>query len=262
MDAGDMYHDEEDIEEWRKSKKLNKNMNETLEKKAIVKGKKEAGARTYYGKVVIVGPSGSGKTYLSKTADKATTGLINIEQKPLSYKAEPFAFEGRPKNWTGFMKCITDYGANPDVHRIIIDSQSAAFSKLNNEMGKSYSGWDVPKNYNKQVYEYLELIKNMNKDVIIIAHDEMLKIDDGTKQRRIAVHNKEYEGKIEREYSLVLYTGTELKDEKPRYFLKTFEPDTSAKCPEGMFPDKNGDNLLEIPNSAQYIFDALEKYYS
>jgi AAA domain len=41
MDAGDMYHDEEDIEEWRKSKKLNKNMTETIEKKAIVKGKEK-----------------------------------------------------------------------------------------------------------------------------------------------------------------------------------------------------------------------------
>ena len=237
-------------------------MAETIEKKATVKGKAMGKERTYYGKVVIVGPSGSGKTYLSKTADKTTTGLINIEQKPLSYKAEPFLFEGKPKSWAGFIKCLTDYGNNPEIQRIIIDSQSAAFSKLNNEMGKSFVGWDIPKNYNKQVYEYLELVKNINKDIIIVAHDELVKIDDGTKQRRIAVHNKEYEGKIEREYSLVLFTGTRIVDDEPQYFLKTFEPDTSAKTPEGMFVNKDGKNLLEIPNDAAYIFSSLENYYS
>lgn len=219
--------------------------------------------RTYYGKIAIVGPSGTGKTYLSKTADRETTGFINVEQKPLSYKAELFKFEGRPKTWTAFMKNLKDYGENKDVERIIIDSQSAAFSKLNNEMGKQFSGWDVPKNYNKQVFEYLELLKAIEKDIIVFSHDELTKIEDGTKQRRIAVHNKEYEGKIEREYTNVLFTGTRLTSaDKPEYFLKTFEPDTSTKVAEGLFPDKNGNNLLEIPNDAKYIFDALEKYYS
>lgn len=219
--------------------------------------------RTSYGKVAIVGPSGQGKTYLSKTADRKTTGFINVEQKPMSYKAEAFKFEGRPKTWAGFMKCLKDYGENPEVKRIIIDSQSAAFSKLNNEMGKAFSGWDIPKNYNKQVYEYLELLKGIEKDILILSHDELTKIEDGTKQRRMSVHNKEYEGKIEREYTNVLFTGTRLStNDRPEYFLKTFEPDTSTKVAEGLFPDKAGDNLLEIPNDAKYIFDALEIYYS
>lgn len=219
--------------------------------------------RTYYGKIAVVGPSGQGKTFLSKSADKATTGLINIEQKPLSYKSEPFKFEGKPKTWAAFMKNLRDYGENSEVKRIIIDSQSAAFSKLNNEMGKQFAGWDVPKNYNKQVYEYLELLKNIEKDIIILSHDELTKIEDGTKQRRMTVHNKEYEGKIEREYTNVLFTGTRMgKNDRPEYFLKTFEPDTSTKVAEGLFPGKDGENLLEIPNDAKYIFDALEIYYS
>lgn len=223
---------------------------------------KQQRKRTYYNKVAIVGPSGTGKTYLSKTADKKTTGYINVEHKPLSYKTEPFTFEGRPKSWSGFLKCLKDFGENLEIKYIIVDSQSAAFSKLNNEMGKTFTGWDVPKNYNKQVYEYLELLRNIDKDIIIISHDELTKIEDGTKQRRMTVHNKEYEGKIEREYTNVLFTGTRLDDEKPEFFLKTFEPDTSAKVAEGLFPDKDGNNLLEIPNDAAYIFEASEKYYS
>jgi hypothetical protein len=223
---------------------------------------KKTRQRTAFNKVAIVGPSGTGKTYLSKTADRETTGYINIEQKPLSYKAPPFKFEGKPKNWSGFMKCLKDYGENPEILRIIIDSQSAAFSKLNNEMGKTYSGWDIPKGYNRQVYEYLELLKNIDKDIIIISHDELTKIEDGTKQRRMHVHFKEYEGKMEREYTNVLFAGTRIDDDKPEFFLKTFEPDTSAKVAEGLFRNGKGENLLEIPNDAKYIFDASEAYYS
>lgn len=218
--------------------------------------------RIYYAKVAIVGPSGSGKSYIGKSADRVTTGYINIENQPLPYKAVPFKYEGRPKTWAGFMKNLKDYGENPEIERIIIDSQSMAFDKLNSEMGKNFSGWDVPKNYNKQVYEYLELMKSIEKDMIILAHDELVKIDDGTKQRRMTVHNKEYEGKIEKHYTIVLYTGTRIKDNKPQHFLKTFEVDTSAKTPQGLFPGKDGNTLIEIPNDADFIFKGLEDYYS
>ena len=45
-------------------------------------------------------------------------------------------------------------------------------------------------------------------------------------------------------------------------YLEKRAEDTSSKVPESLFPDKNGDNLLEIPNDAAYIFKALEEYYS
>lgn len=218
--------------------------------------------RTFYAKVAIVGPTGSGKSYLSKTADKQTTGLINAELKPLPYKTEPFRFSGSPKTWAGFMKNLEDYGNNPEIKRIIIDSQSMAFETLNNEMGSKYVNWDIPKNYNKEVYKYLALMKSIEKDIIILAHDELVKLDDMSKQRRMTVHNKEYEGKIERQYTVVLYTGTRLEKGRPTYFLNTFEEGTSTKTPEGLFPDKNGDNLMEIPNDAAYIFNCVERYYS
>lgn len=219
-------------------------------------------SRVYYAKVAIVGPTGTGKSYLSKTANKATTGYINAELKPLPYKTEPFKFMGNPKTWAGFMKNLEDFGANPDIRQIIIDSQSMAFDRLNNEMQKKFVNWDVPKNYNKAVYDYLELLKGIEKDIVVLAHDEAVRLDDGTKERRMTVHNKEYEGKIERHFTVVLYTATRLEKDTPKFFLKTFEPGTSSKTPEGLFPDKDGKNLLEIPNDAGYILKAIEGYYS
>ena len=104
-------------------------------------------------------------------------------------------------------------------------------------------------------------MKAINKDIIVLSHDESI-IVDGYKQKRAKVHGKEFEGRLEAHYTIVLFGGKKLEDNKPRYFLKTFEEDTSSKVPESMFPGKDGSNFLEIPNDAKYIFDSLEKYYS
>lgn len=218
--------------------------------------------RTNFAKVAIIGPTGSGKSYIGKTADKQTTGYINSELQPLPYKTEAFKHLGMPKTWDGFMKNLQAYADSAEIERIIIDSQTLALQRLNHECRTKYTNWDVAKNYNRSVYAYLELLKAIEKDVIIFSHDEFVKIDDGSKQKRMVVHNKEYEGKLEEHFVVALYTGTRIVDKKPQFFLKTFEPDTSAKCPEGLFPDGKGGNLLEIPNDAKYIFDALETYYS
>lgn len=218
--------------------------------------------RTFYGKVAIVGPTGTGKSYITKTVDKNSTGYINSELQPLPYKAEQFKFTGTPKSWAGFIKNLTDYGSNPEIKTIIIDSQTMAFNQLNSEMQTTYTGWDIAKNYNREVTKYLKLLREIEKDVLVFSHDELVKVDDGTKQRRMKVHNKEFEGKIEEYFTIVLYTGTRLANSKPSYFLRTFWEDSSAKTPFGLFPDKNGENILEIPNDGQYIFSALENYYT
>ena len=219
--------------------------------------------RSFWGKLAIVGPTGAGKSYLSKTADRDTTGYINMERKPLPYKeGGPFKFMGMPKNWASFKANLEKYGADPEIKQIIIDSQTMAFNTLNKEMAQNFTGFDVYKNYNRQVYEYIEILKNIEKDVIVFSHDEWLKVEGEGKKRMMSVHGKEFEGKIEQHFTIVLYTGTRMKDGKPQYFLKTFEQDTSTKVPEGMFPDKNGNNHLEIPNDGKYIFDCMSEYYS
>jgi AAA domain len=213
--------------------------------------------RTFYAKVAVVGESGTGKSYLSKTANRETTGYINVERQPLPYKLPPFKFQGQPKTWAGFMKNLNDYIANPAISQIIVDSQSMAFDLLNKEMKKNFTNWDIAKNYNTQVGEYLDVIKEAQKDIIILSHAELVKIDDGSKKYRMVVHNKEYEGKIERHYTIVLFSGTRIADSKPQFFLKTFEVDTSTKVPEGLFADN-----LEIPNDAAFIFNTAKEYYS
>lgn len=216
--------------------------------------------RVDYGKVLIVSPSGYGKTFTAKTADSDVTGFINSELKPLSFKGT-FKWHGKPKTWGSFLKNIEDYAANDDIKNIIIDSQSAALENLHSEMKNNFKGYDIYSNYNTQVKKYFDLIKLIKKDVIVLSHDETL-MQEGYKQKKAKVHGKEYEGRVEAQFTVVLFGGKRLEDKVPKYFLRTFEEDTSAKAPQGLFEDAYGEALLEIPNDAKLIFNSLESYYS
>jgi len=217
---------------------------------------KEQVKRQYFAKIAIVGQSGTGKSYLSKTANRDTTGYINFERKPLPYKAQPFKHEGKPSTWAGFRKNFKDYVENSEITTIIIDSFTMALNTLIKEMGSRYSGFDIYKFYNKEVYEFLEELRSAEKDVIVLSHDELTKTDGGEREKRMSTHGKEFDGKLEQHFTIVLYSCTRYKDNKPFYFLKTFEPYTSAKSPEGLF-----DNI-EIENDADYILQSINKYYS
>lgn len=217
---------------------------------------KEKKQRQYYAKVAIVGQSGTGKSYLSKNADRQSVGFINFERKPTPYKAAPFKFEGRPSTWAGFRKNFKDYSENPEISVIFLDSLTFALNTLIKEMSNRYTGFDVYKYYNKEVYEFLEDLRNAEKDVIVLAHDELTRTENGEKEKRIATHGREFDGKIEQHFTIVLYSGTKYKDNKPEWFLKTFEPGTSAKSPEGLFP------TIEFPNDLNVILTKVEDYYT
>ena len=227
--------------------------------------------RTFYGKVGIIGPTGSGKSYLTKTCDENITGYINMERKPLPYQDKVFNAMAMPKTWSAYKLALTDYGglgAEPSkfkhLTQIVVDSQTMAFNTLMKEMAQNFSGFDVFKQYNRQVYEYLELLKSIEKDIIVFSHDEWLKVEGEGKKRMMAVHGKEFEGKIEQHFTTVLFTGSRMKDGKPSYFLKTYEQETSTKTPERQFPNPkdNNNNFLEFPNDGQYIFDCIKTYYT
>ena len=213
-----------------------------------------------FGKVLILSQSGNGKTFLSKTADFERTGFINCSRKPLPFKGN-FTNHGRPKTWAGFIKNFSDYAANPVIDNIIIDDITMTFDNLLQECQANFKGFDVYSAYNKRIPEFLDLVRDTEKDIIVTGHDEILAVE-GYKQSRAKIHGKQFEGIVERYFTTVLYAEKKMKDGKPTYQLKTFEENTSAKCPEGLFSNEKGETRLTIPNSAEYIFTELKKFYS
>lgn len=209
--------------------------------------------RDYY-KVLIVSQSGKGKTYSFRNMDENKTGFINAENKPLPF-IKNFAFHARPKAFAGVMAALDDYAKNPDIDVIVLDSLSAAFEMLAEEARKNYSGWDIWNHYNKKIGEFLKKVKDIEKEVFITAHYELLNIE-GETERRVKAKGKEWEGVIEKEFTIVLYAKDKYKGETPEYFFKLAAEGSSAKCPPGIF----GEGILQIENDSKKVLDKIQEF--
>jgi len=206
--------------------------------------------REYY-KIAIVGTPGSGKTYGARTLDPNSTGFINIENKPLPFKNN-FKYHARPQNSASVLAALQDYSNNPDITLIVIDSFSAFVEMLLAEARTSKRGFDVWNLYNEEIGKFLKLIKLAKKEVIITAHDETLNIE-GAPEKRVKVKGKEWEGLIEKEFTIVLYTEKKFVEKKPQYNLLLVGEGMSAKCP----PDIFGEDVMKIPNDYKEIHKAI-----
>lgn len=210
--------------------------------------------RDFY-KVLLIGASGKGKTYSFRNLNQQRTGFINAEDKPLPFKAN-FKFHAKPKKFDGMMKALDDYSANPEIDVIVIDSLSAAFETLVEEAREKFTNWDVWNYYNKKISELLKKIKGIKKEVIITAHYEVLNVE-GTTEKRVKAKGKEWEGVIEKEFTMVLYAEDKYKkDGIPEYSFRLMGEGLSAKCP----PDIFGVGVTHIPNDTQYIVDKILEF--
>jgi hypothetical protein len=209
--------------------------------------------RDYY-KVLLVSQSGKGKTYSFRNMNQDTTGFINVENKPLPFKNN-FKYHARPKKYAGVLKALEDYASNPDIEVIVIDSLSAVFEILIKEMRDNYSGWDVWGNYNKLIGEFLERIKNVQKEIFLTAHYEILN-SEGEPEKRVKVKGKEHEGTIEKEFTMVLYADSKFTRGVPEYNFRLAQEGTSAKCPPEIF----GPDIYSVPNDSKMVFDKIKEF--
>jgi hypothetical protein len=209
--------------------------------------------RDYY-KILIVGQPGKGKTYSFREMDKDKTGFINAESKPLPFEGA-FKFHAKPKKFSGAMKAIEDYSKNKDIQVIVVDSLSAIFDMLLEEMRNNFRGFDVWDNYNRSVTKLMNLIKAVDKEMIITAHYEIINIE-GEPEKRVKTKGKEWEGMIEREFTLVLYAESKFKDEKPEFFFRLVGEGMSTKCPPAIF----GPDVYRVPNNAKLVLDKAVEF--
>jgi len=207
-------------------------------------------------KVLLVGSSGKGKTYTFRNLDANKTGFINCENKPLPFKTA-FKNHIRPKTYIETYNALIELGKNPEVEYIVFDSFSAYTDSVLLEARKTKKGFEIWGMYNEEIGKILDLIKRVPKHVFVTAHYEILGIE-GNQEKRVKVKAKEWEGQIEKEFTVVLYADNKLNPttKKPDYFYHLFAEGTSAKCP----PDLMGDTL-QIPNDAKLMLDKIEEYY-
>lgn len=54
-----------------------------------------------------------------------------------------------------------------------------------------------------------------------------------------------------------MYAENKFDDKgRPQYYLSLVGENTSAKCPPGIF----GEEVIQVPNDAQYILESINKF--
>lgn len=215
---------------------------------------KSAVERDYY-KIFIVGSSGDGKTYSFRNMNPNTTYFINVENKPLPFKNN-LKYNIRCNNSQDVLTAIADAAKLPDVTCIVIDSFSAAVDLALQEARKTKKGFDVWQQYAEFISMFNTYVKRVQKEVFVTGHYEILNLE-GAPEKRIKVKGKEFEGFVEKDYTMVLYTDKRFHDgKKPEYSFILAAEGTSAKCP----PDIFGEDILKITNDSNFILDKVLEF--
>lgn len=210
--------------------------------------------RDYY-KILLVSPPGKGKTFSFRNMDPKTFGLINIENKPLPFKNN-LVHHVRPTSRVDAYNAMVDMAKNPEITVIGVDSFSAYLDIVLAEARQTQKGFDIWNFYNDQIAKFLELVKKVKKEVVLTAHYEIIGME-GSMEKRAKVKGKEWEGIIEKEFTIVLFGDNKFAENgKPEYFFKLVEEGTSAKCP----PDIFGPDVYKIPNDVKLIVDKIHEF--
>ena len=210
--------------------------------------------RDYY-KVLLVGQSGRGKTYSFRNMNPDTTGFINIEDKPLPFKNK-FKHHARPKTVAEVKTALKTFAEDTTITCIVIDSFSAYVDTLLSECRATKKGFDIWNLYNEEIGKFLIFVKSIEKEVFINAHYEILGIE-GNQEKRTKVKGKEWEGIIEKEFTIVLYADSKFNDKGvPEYFFNAVQEGASAKCP----PDLLGQGVVKIENDSNLIFNKIQEF--
>jgi hypothetical protein len=213
--------------------------------------------RSYY-KILLVGASGRGKTYSFRNMNKEKTLFINVENKPLPFKGN-FKYHVVPNTPSAVLQALVDGSKNPDIECIVVDSFSAYVDMLMAEARATKRGFDVFNYYNENIGKFNDYVKKVKKEVFVTGHYEIISDElGGSKERRLKVKGKEWEGVVEKDYTVVLFAESKPKENSrpEHYFTVVNDGTNSAKCP----PDLLGEDVLTITNDAQIIFNKIQEY--
>jgi hypothetical protein len=187
--------------------------------------------------------------------DPEKTGFINHEDKPLPFKNK-FKYHSRPKTIAETKLILKQYADNTEINTICFDSLSSYMDMLLAECRSTKKGFDIWMSYAEELSKFLSFVKSIQKEIFLTAHYEILGIE-GNPEKRVKSKGKEFEGMIERDFTMVLYADNKFNDKGlPDYFLYAVQEGTSAKCP----PDLLGKDVIKIENDCKVVFDKIIEF--
>lgn len=195
--------------------------------------------------ILIVGQSGSGK---SNSLEKLLTGprakevaVIDLERKgfPFLLDTSKLGYFAEPSDLSKADDAIRTVLANPAIKIVVYDSLSK-YLELVREVGKVIkTGWDIWNYYNDKLTKFMEDNKTSQKVIIATVLDEVLTVElpDGGRATRLRayVQGKQFEGKLEKEFLIVLHCAVRKEAGSIKHhFLPHTDGLTSAKAPQWM----------------------------
>jgi len=212
--------------------------------------------------ILIIGQSGVGKSTSLRNLDGGRTIVLNTERKRLPFPDKTFTRQFPINNYKlkqndseefDFMlkRALSADAEKTDA--IVIESFTALCEMIMASATKLYRGFDVFKWYADQVFEVLWQSKNSDKYVVFIAIDEGFDHLSGDIRRRCSLEGKKMEGKVEKEFTIVLYADMVSEGDGFKHIFRTNDPRFSSKSPMGMF------DPIE-PNDLNHIINKIKEY--
>lgn len=222
--------------------------------------------------ILIVGKSGSGKSTSLRNMNRDYTWIANLENKALPFQNPEFRHNyvipsdfRKAVDWGTIVKEFREvmYAAanSRECSCIVVES----FDKLDESMLEyqktTQTGWNVWDEHNKFILERLMEYKYWPIPIIWMGSDDVVEIETTDPNRPIRrsslnVLGRKWEGRVEREFEIVLHTHITVMNGKPQYWFKTNNVgECSAKTPMGMFPQ------LLIENDLDMVLARIQEYY-
>jgi hypothetical protein len=222
--------------------------------------------------ILIVGKSGSGKSSSLRNLDRNTTWILDLENKALPFRNAGFkhlytipADFKQANEWGTIIQQFRQFmlhAANSNECSCVVIESFRKWDEALIEYQKSTNtGFHIYNEHNKYVMERLNEFKYWPVPIIWLGLDDVVEIETVDPQRPMRraclnVFGKQWEGSIEKEFEMVLFTHQTVDKGKPKYWFKTNNiGECSAKTPMGMFDDILVDNDLEM------VLSRMVEYY-
>lgn len=209
--------------------------------------------------VLIIGESGSGKSSSMRNLDPETTVILNTERKAMPFKGFNKFKNVDISSVKKFNQAIAQLKTDDKYKFVVIDSLTSLTELVNKYTEVTFNGFEIWKQYNANIYDALQAIKELPQQVFITAIPEYLEKSLGEVKGYARVKGKELKyGNIEKEFAIVLWTKlVEDEDGIVVDYQLSYKPNKhdSAKSPNEMF---EGD----LPNDCNLVYSKIQEYYA
>ena len=197
--------------------------------------------------VLIAGKSSSGKTYSIKNFDPAEVGIFSVEKGRLPFKGD-FKVKKRAT-----YRDINSIFKEPKLKKYVVDDSQYL---LVNELFDRAKETGYQK-YTDMAVNFRNLIHNVNyllPDDVIVYFLHHTETDPNTGEVKAKTVGKMIDQYLTLEgcFDIVLFAEA---DSEGHHFITQSDGYTTAKSPEGMFPE------IKIPNDLKAVDEAIRAYW-